>query len=148
MANDSSRCANCGTLLPTPDAVCPRCESELSSAVGKYRCPNCDSHFDQPAQGWWPLNAPWYWPQKQKAQCPHCKVCLRDKKALVITPIEWWGAFAILIVVNFSPWRPGTQIVALVLLGLLSLLYFVRWKRAKASVHSEEERFAVETGGS
>lgn len=145
MADDRLRCVNCDTLLPAPDAVCPRCDCDFSSSVGIYRCPNCDARFDQPAQVWWPPNVPWYWPQSQKAQCPCCKVMLRDRQALVIKPVEWWVGFALLIAANLSPWRPGTQIVSLILLAWLSLVQWLRWKRAKAAVGLEENRFAIET---
>lgn len=145
MNDDPLRCENCGAILASPDAVCLRCERELTESpfFGKYRCPNCASRFDQPALGWWPPNVPWYRPQIQKPECPQCKAYLRDRKTFELTIFERWGMRALVFASIFSPWRPGTQIVALAIFVPWSITYYLRWRKARSSVLVEEERYAA-----
>jgi hypothetical protein len=146
MTSQVFQCAGCGAALPAPDAVCSRCERELSmpqtdSHSGKYRCPNCSCRFDKPAEVWSPPDAPWYRPQTLKPQCPHCRNPLRDEKAVHLSPVEV-GVFALLVIASdLSPWRPGAQFV---LLLVFCGLFLWRWRSAQAAVSNEEERYAVE----
>ena len=146
MTNQVYRCANCGASLASHDTICLRCEPELSPPnidpnVGKYRCPSCRCRFDLADAAFWPPNVKWYWPQTLKSRCPHCGVFLRDKKILNRKPAEL-GIIAFLIIASsFSPWRPGTQIVLLIVLGAID---FTRWRRAKSCVSNEEERYEAE----
>lgn len=82
-------CANCGKELPELDGICPQCDFELSASFdpsrGKYRCPNCNSRFDLPNFILWPPQAPWYWPQENKPQCPYCSILLQDR-VMIIAP--------------------------------------------------------------
>lgn len=147
MDDPAPQCVNCGGPLPSPHAVCSRCEGEFSSptgAMGKYRCPSCSCRFDQPGLAWWPPGARWYWPQTQKPQCPHCNSFLRDKKIPAFSFRESAGVAALVIASSFSPWRPGTQIALLVLLVLVEI---ARWRHATSSVPVEEERYAAEKRG-
>lgn len=149
MAEGSSNCASCGAALPTPDAVCPRCEQTLLNpdtdpTIGRYQCPGCSGRFDHPELAWWPRDVPWYRPQVQKTQCPHCKAFLRDKKAARFSSLEYGAVIALVLASNFAPWRPQTQIILLV---ALCLFQFIRWRRANASVSIEAERYAMEKSG-
>ncbi len=140
MSDRAAECANCGNTLPAPDAVCSRCEHEFDPAcpdAGKHRCPHCSKRFGEPLQSWFPPDVPWYRPQTQTPQCPHCKAFLYDRKALTLSPSETAAWVTLIVASNFSPWRPGTQILLLVVLGTWQL---VRWKRIKLLV-VEEERF-------
>lgn len=144
MINSAQSCANCGKPLPSPDAVCTQCERELSvdPGSGRYLCPNCGCRFDRPVQAWWPPKAPWYLPQTEKRQCPHCRSFLRDRKAVPSSSSDW-GIITVLVIVSvFSPWRPDTQFVLLIFVGVVQ---FVRWRRARSSVHNEEDRYTIET---
>ena len=132
--------------MVAPNAICFRCEPEFSQPnidpeTGKYRCPGCGCRFDRAGAALWPPNVKWYRPQSFKSQCPHCGVFLRDKKIVNRTPAEIGGVVLLLIAAGFLPWRPGAQIVLLIVLGLVD---FVRWRRARACVSIEEERYAVE----
>lgn len=139
------QCANCGAPLPAQDAICPACEQELADSSadprkGKYRCPRCSSRFDKAQLAWWPSNVPWYRPQMQRPRCPHCERILRDRKAATLSPVEVVVFIALMVASDFSPWRPGTQILLLVALGAFR---FARWKQAESSVF-EEDRYALE----
>lgn len=138
MAEDTLRCANCGEPLPSPDAICPRCERELSvdPSVGKYRCPNCGSRFNRPTRKLWPPHAKWYMPQDLKPQCPHCEVFLRDKVETIIVP--WWG----IIVIAFSPSDLGAQVVLFTF--FLILVCLLRIRKIQVVIPIEEERYVVE----
>lgn len=147
MTGHAPRCENCGSPLPIASAVCSRCEAELaaptqSTSVGRYQCPNCGSRFDMPAQTWYPPNVPWYWPQRVKAQCPHCRSFLRDTKSIHLSTVEYAVLTSLIVVANFSPWRPWTQVALLV--AFLALM-FVRFKKLRSSQTTEERRYAAET---
>lgn len=76
------RCQGCGALLPTPDAVCPRCDAELSAApapAGPFICPHCQQGFASLAQVQWPPHVPWWRPTTMLLACPHCSTPLRDR---------------------------------------------------------------------
>lgn len=145
MAEDAPVCANCGAPLPGLDAICPRCDRELSFAHGEelsgtYGCPNCTRRFNKPIQGWWPPKARWYWPQTMKPQCPHCHAFLRDRTAVALTQRENLTLIAVLIAAAFSPWTIIVQGGVLLVAITVQLL---RWRRAR-SVVAEGNRYAVQ----
>lgn len=149
MTDPMVRCESCGAVLPTPDAVCPRCEQELASAAanpasGRYRCPACSSRFDRASLAWYPPDAPWYWPQRQENQCPHCRSFLRDRNAIPFSTTEYAILGVLVVAAQFSPWRPGTQIG---LLLAIAVFQYVRWRRAQSSLPVEEERYALQKPG-
>jgi uncharacterized paraquat-inducible protein A len=141
--SDHICCSNCGRLLPAANAICPICDQELSpnKDTGRYRCPSCYNRFDQPALALWPPHAKWYQPQEQKAQCPYCKLFLRDKKVLRLTWIDWVTGGALVVAANI--WHLKIAIAGILLLGIVSV-QLVRQRRAWKSVRCEEERYAVE----
>jgi hypothetical protein len=146
MTDRLTTCANCGSSLQNACAVCPRCDKALRAdnadpSQGVYQCPVCTCRFDKPVLVWWPEKAPWYWPQDQKTQCPHCKVLLRDRARLRTSWREGLAWVALALASRLSPWRPGTQIL---LIALLFAFYFVRLIKAKNSVPAEEQRFGIE----
>ena len=132
--------------MAAPNTICMRCEPEflqpnIDPKIGKYRCPKCACRFDHGGANLWPPNARWYWTQTFKPQCPHCDVFLRDRKIVHRTQAEI-GAIALLIFASmFSPWRLGTQVILLIVLGAID---FIRWRRAKNCVSIEEERYAID----
>lgn len=151
MAENTLRCANCGESLPSPDAICPRCERELSvdlpkheplidPSIGKYRCPNCSSRFDWPIFAWWPPHAKWYLPQESKPQCPHCRVFLRDK--MVTAFIRWRVLIIVFIMIFFAPPNLGIRIILLV--SLLVLFHLLHIRKVRVTIPIEEERYTVE----
>lgn len=145
MTDHALRCSNCGASLVRPDSICLVCEPgflprNVDPNIGKYRCPSCSCRFDSAVFALWPPNAKWYVPQAFKSTCPHCETFLRDRQILDRTPVEIGMTILIVIASLFSPWRPGTQYVLLVVLFALD---FVRKRRAKSSVTNEEERYAV-----
>ncbi len=142
----SSRCANCGTPLASAGAICLRCDGEFSPpavdpTVGKYRCPSCSGRFDSTHMGPWPPNAKWYWPQDEKPKCPHCGIYFRDKTLPPLTRVEIAIVAVLFNALFFLPWRPVSQ---LALLGVVGAMAFFRKRRAKASVATEEDRYAIE----
>lgn len=159
MSPSLSRCAHCGATLPAPDAVCPQCDLVLSREAGspthgRYRCPACDGRFDQPAQGWWPPNVPWYRPQDAKPQCPHCQAWLQDRTEPAISRTEWWGIGALALALGMAlswllsrasvarEWRQ--PITLAVLYGLFWWWQSRRRRQARASISVEEARYALE----
>lgn len=141
--SDHICCSNCGRPLPAANAICLVCDRELSpnEVAGRYRCPSCCGRFDHPALAPWPPYAKWYQPQAPKAQCPHCKLFLRDKKVLPITWIDWVTGIALVAAVNI--WHLKAPIAWILLLGLVSV-QLIRLKRTWSSVRYEEERYAIE----
>jgi hypothetical protein len=89
--NTEPRCEGCGSMLPSPDVVCPRCEAELTAErprpTGKYVCPHCQQRFAAPAQVLWPPKVPWWRPTTIRQQCPHCEEPVRDRREL---PFRGW----------------------------------------------------------
>lgn len=162
MSGRLSHCAQCGAPLPAPDAVCPKCDLELSSqtgspAHGRYRCPHCSSRFDQPLQGWWPPNVPWYRPQDPKPQCPYCQAFLRDRTVETFSRAEWAGIWVVMFAVGTAlPWALSKwpwareqpllrQLITLAaVFGVFWLLRSRRRRQARASIALEEERYALE----
>ncbi len=148
--NDSvTQCANCGARLATPNMVCPHCEPEFlapntAQHTGKYRCPDCGCRFDQVGTGLWPPNVKWYRPQSYKLQCPHCQAFLRDRTIPYRSRAELTALPLLIIASAFSPWRPGTQIV---LLALLMVVEFIRWRAVKKTVYVEEDRYLSDKPG-
>ncbi len=146
MTDHAFRCSNCGASLVSSDSICLVCEPEflpknVDPNIGKYGCPSCSCRFDSAVFALWPPKAKWYVPQGFKSTYPHCGKFLRDRQILERTPIEIGITILIVIVASlFSPWRPGTLYVLLVVLFTLD---FVRTRRAKSSVTNEEERYAV-----
>ena len=151
MAKSALRCANCGESLSSLDAICSRCERELSvdlskheplidPSVGKYCCPNCNSRFDWPIFASWPPHAKWYLPQESKPQCPYCKVFLRDKMATAIMRCR--VLVIVFIMIFFAPSNLGFRIILLV--SLLVLFHFLHIRKVRETMPVEEERFAVE----
>jgi DNA-directed RNA polymerase subunit RPC12/RpoP len=145
MTEATFRCSNCGAALDSPDSICLRCDPELQPPnrdpnIGKYRCPSCSCRFDSPIFTLWPPTAKWYVPQGSRLTCPHCGKHLRDRRVVERTPIELGVAVLIVVASLFSPWRPGTQYVLLIVILAVELL---RTWRAKQSVAHAEERYAV-----
>lgn len=144
-----SQCANCGARLAAPNAVCPHCEPEFTAPntaqdTGKYRCPDCACRFDQAAVALWPPHVKWYRPQSYKLQCPHCQVFLWDRTIPRRSKAEL-AMFPLFIIVSaLSLWRPGTLIIAFI---VLMATEFVRWRAAKKLVFVEEERYVSDKSG-
>jgi len=84
MGEEALQCQGCGAALASPDAVCARCEAELTTAAppGKYICPHCQQRFAALAQVPWPPKLPWWRPTTLRLQCPHCETPLRDRHAI------------------------------------------------------------------
>ena len=155
MISNNSTCVSCGAPLHAPDAVCKRCEVELLQLPadprnGKYRCPSCGGRFERPTPDWVPHGAPWYRFQPQKERCPHCRVFLRDTTRLLApdhSALVFAGLFFALIVSSFFTLGYILKIVVICLLVLLWVVELVRWRRARASVQTEEARYVVEDTG-
>jgi hypothetical protein len=97
MNGAACRCDSCSALLPSADAVCPRCEAELAAPVapvGRFVCPHCAGRFEQLAQVAWPPNVPWWRPTTMRLQCPHCSTPLRDRH---LPHIPGWIVAAVLV---------------------------------------------------
>lgn len=88
MTEPGAHCQGCGALLPTPEAVCGRCEAELSaeppSPRGKYICPRCHERIAALALVPWPPRVPWWRPTTMRLQCPCCATPLRDRHAVQV----------------------------------------------------------------
>ena len=139
MTEDTLRCANCGEPLPSSDAICPRCERELSvdSTVGRYRCQNCGSRFNRPNLKLWPPHAKWYMPQNLKPQCPHCEVFLRDKMVEVFISYR-----VVIFIFIFLPSELNARIVFLI--SFLILICSLHIKKVQNIIPIEEERYVID----
>lgn len=138
------RCENCGAELPSVSAICAHCEKEFSSSQpdappGKHICPKCNLRFNAPIFVWWPMGAPWYVPQVQRIQCPHCKCLLRDRKSASYSGKEriafvgaWVLATLIPSRVGYLKWLMVIPVIALFIFTIRRIEWFV----------SDENRYA------
>lgn len=123
MSAADSACQGCGAALPSPDAVCPRCEAELSAApapAGPFVCPHCQGGFAQLVQAPWPPQVPWWKPTTMRLQCPHCSTPLRDRH--VRPPPGWLIGAAIAGALASQLFTTGWTRLALGLL-ILGVVY-------------------------
>ena len=88
-------CAGCGAPLPSPTAVCPRCDAadQAQQASGRHVCPHCGGRFDRAGTVGWPLKAPWWRWQKAMPACPCCGQVLLDR---ALPPASPWRLAALL----------------------------------------------------
>ena len=96
MNTGACRCEGCGGALPSADAVCARCEAELSppAPAGRYVCPQCQGRFSALAQVLWPPQVAWWRPTTLRLQCPHCSTPLRDRH---LSPPVGWRVAAVIV---------------------------------------------------
>lgn len=128
------RCQGCGAPLPSIDAICARCEAELTaeppSPPAKYICPQCQEPIAAPVQLLWPPKVPWWQPTTMRLQCPHCATPLRDRHAL--QPPGWLVAAAIALVIGLQLFTTGWTRMLLglpVVIALCAPLIRAVWKR-------------------
>lgn len=133
MSEGALRCQGCGAPLPHAEAVCTRCEQELSGApampTGPYVCPQCHGRFATLARALWPPKVPWYRPTTMRLQCPHCATPLRERHEP-----PWLRRLALVVLVLaiglqlFASGRLRLLIPALMLAGLFGPLLWAAWK--------------------
>ena len=144
MTNSKFLCANCNASLASANAVCPHCEPEFSAPdrhKGKYHCPQCDGRFDQLGICHWPPNAKWYQSHVQKLECLHCRAILRDRTVIQRSRTEHVLMPLAIMLSAFSTWRPGTQLM------LLIIFVATEWLRKRAlnkALLAEEDRYFSE----
>jgi hypothetical protein len=146
MDKQNFKCENCGAPLLAEDAICARCDSELKQPNvdpnnGRYRCPHCNCKFENPNEALWPPSAKWYQPQSPRPQCPHCHAYLRDKTVIYRSPMELVWTLLVISASVFSPWKPGTQIMLLVIFCTVEV---IRWHRIKLNRQIGENRYELE----
>lgn len=121
------RCERCGRMLPTVDAVCAPCETELAAPAvdhprGRYRCPACSQAFVRPDFTLVPAQARWYVPQSQALCCPHCHARLLDRLNPKLPAREAVALIALALGAQFllpaRQIRPALVVLVLVFLGL------------------------------
>jgi hypothetical protein len=141
-------CEGCGQPLPSPDAVCARCEAELTAELsrptGKYACPQCHGNFAALALVPWPPKVPWWRPTTMRLQCPHCATPLRDRHALqppgwlVAAAIAW--AFAVQL---FTTGWPRLLLGLPVVIALSAPLLRAAWKSRRNA--ADPHRYVIGT---
>jgi len=145
--SDAMQCQGCGEMLPSPDAICTRCEAELaepSAPVGRYVCAHCQTSFAAPAAAPWPPKVPWWRPTTMRLQCPHCDTPLRDRHAL--QPPGWLVAAAIAWVVAAQLFTTGWTRLLLglpVVIALYAPLLRAAWKSRQNA--ADPHRYVVGT---
>lgn len=140
MSLKEPRCEGCGSTLVSADAVCARCEAELTAEPsrppaknGKYICPHCQQRFAAPARVFWPPKLPWWRPTTIRQQCPHCDVPLRDRRE---PPYLSWIGLPLLVLILYLPEFAGLhQTLVKLALALLVASYawqvWIDWKGAR-----------------
>ena len=144
MKDSNLQCADCGTPLPSPEAVCRLCEPKYadlssSSTAGKYSCPQCSARFDHVQLVWWPATAAWYRLQIQKLKCPHCNALLCDRKDVRFSLKEIFIFIGFMFLSEFSDKLPMLRILLLLTMVIVLL---IRWRKARSSV-IESERYGL-----
>lgn len=123
MTEPTLRCQGCGALLPTPEAVCGRCEAELSaeahSPPGKYICPHCHERIAGLVQVPWPPHVAWWRPTTMRLQCPRCDTPLRDRHAVQLP--GWLMAVVIVAALGVQLFTTGwlRPVLGFTLLGVV-----------------------------
>ena len=83
MHQSDYQCAACGAALGSPEAICSRCDAELSTTLPRpFRCPSCAGQIDEAPLFPYPAEKPWYWPKRLHPRCPDCRTWLRDRRIL------------------------------------------------------------------
>ncbi|SDO12933.1 hypothetical protein SAMN05216303_101593 [Rhodoferax sp. OV413] len=127
-ASEARTCERCGCELPSADAVCAKCDSELSARakgpqfLGKHNCPSCQLAFSKPAFVLTPAGAKWYVPQVQRLACPHCNAFLLDTRNPRLSSSQIFALLFLVVCAQFllpAPYAlPGRIAIAFALLAL------------------------------